>query len=138
MTRLPDAVREQVRLRAAARCEYCREPEALSSFGFHTDHIISQKHGGSDHLENLAWACPPCNILKGTDVASYDSETGNLTPLYNPRKDQWDDHFELDGDVFAGKTSIGRVTVRILDMNSPEKVETRRFLIQAGQWQLLR
>jgi len=134
VTRLPETTRQQVRVRSNGRCEYCREPHNLSSFGFHADHIISQKHGGTNDLENLAWACPPCNILKGTDVASYDAETGELTPLYNPRKDQWNDHFELVGDVITGRTSVGRVTVRILEMNDPEKVETRRFLIQAGEW----
>jgi hypothetical protein len=134
MTQLPGSVREQVRKRAQGRCEYCREPEHVSLHGFHVDHIISQKHDGSDDLENLAWACPACNITKGTDIASYDRATGTLVPYFNPRSHAWDDHFVFEDDVILGKTAIGRVTVRMLELNHPEKIETRRGLIRAGLW----
>ena len=60
-------------------------PENISTYGHHVDHIISLKHNGSSAPDNLAWACPQCNIMKGSDVASCDEQTGHLTPLYNPR-----------------------------------------------------
>ena len=134
MTSISEAVRQQVRRRAANLCEYCREPEDISLFGFHLDHILALQHGGSDDIENLAWACPTCNIVKGPNIASYDLETGKLLPLYNPRKDRWADHFETTDDQITGKTPVGRVTVKLLEFNNPEKVEARRNLIQAGQW----
>jgi hypothetical protein len=82
----------------------------------------------------LAWACFQCNVAKGSDVASYDAQTDELTPLYNPRTQEWDDHFELDGAEIVGKTPVGRVTVRLLQMNHPERIEIRYWLIEAGLW----
>lgn len=60
--------------------------------------------------------------------------TGELAPLYNPRLQHWDEHFELVGDEIIGKTPIGRITVRLLQMNHPEQVEARRLIIAAGLW----
>ena len=134
MSGVSPAVREQVRQRAGARCEYCRKPENAGMYPFHVEHIIALKHGGSSDLDNLAWSCFLCNVAKGSDVAAYDEDTGNLTPLYNPRTQTWDQHFEMDGSEIVGKTPVGRVTVRLLRMNRPEQVETRRPLIEVGLW----
>jgi hypothetical protein len=128
------AIREIVRERADRRCEYCRKPDGISVYPHHIEHIISRKHGGLSDLENLAWACFQCNVSKGTDVASYDSVTGELVPLYNPRLDTWDEHFQLVNDEIVGRTPIGRITVWLLQVNHPEQVETRRLLIAAGLW----
>ncbi len=95
MTFPSEDLRERVRQRAAARCEYCGKPELASAYPHHIEHIIARKHGGSSDQANLAWACFQCNVAKGTDIASYDTETGTLTPLYNPRTQSWSEHFEL-------------------------------------------
>ena len=130
MTRVSPSVREQVRQRAGERCEYCRKPEGFSAHGHHVDHIIAQKHGGTSEQENLAWACFQCNVNKGTDIASYDPESGALTSLYHPRTQRWADHFRMDGAVIIGITPVGRVTINILQMNHPEQLETRQLLIE--------
>ena len=44
-TYISAALRQQVLLRAGDRCEYCGI-SGLMTFGFHIDHIISEKHGG--------------------------------------------------------------------------------------------
>jgi hypothetical protein len=134
MTSTAATVREQVRQRADARCEYCRKPEAVSTYPHHVEHIIARKHGGSSDLENLAWACFQCNVSKGSDIASYDIETRELTPFFNPRQQDWYDHFDLVEAEIIGKTPVGRVTVRLLQMNHPEEIEVRRQLILAGWW----
>jgi len=134
MTSVPESIRAQVRQRAGARCEYCGMPENVSAYPHHIEHIIARKHGGTSDLDNLAWACFQCNVAKGSDIASYDEVTGALTPLYNPRLDSWEDHFEVIEDAIVGKTAIGRVTVKLLQMNHPEQVEKRRLLIAAGLW----
>ncbi|MAS32731.1 MAG: HNH endonuclease [Anaerolineaceae bacterium] len=128
------ADREAVGQRAVNRCEYCGLPEGMSKFAHHVDHIIAIKHRGTDEIDNLAWACFRCNVSKGTDIASYDPSTSELTPLYNPRSQKWDDHFTLNGAYIVGKTAIGRVTVMILDMNDPKRLRVRRSLINTGQW----
>ena len=126
--------RQAVRIRAIERCEYCCLPEAFSFHPFQVDHVVSVKHDGTDDINNLAWACPNCNNAKGSDLGSYDKETGILTPFYNPRTQIWDDHFELSEGLIIGKTPEGRVTVHILLMNHPERVEVRKILIESGLW----
>jgi hypothetical protein len=134
MSRASKTLRDQVRERAARRCEYCHKPEVDGAYAHQVEHIIAQKHDGATTLDNVAWACFQCNGNKGSDIASYDKETTELTRLYNPRIDSWDEHFMLDDLWVVGKTAIGRVTVRILQMNHPNRVETRAYLIEAGLW----
>jgi HNH endonuclease len=134
MSRIPAAIRRQVEERAKKRCEYCHMPDSVSSTGFQVDHIISQKQGGSSLLDNLAYACLKCNRMKGSDIAAYDEDTHELTPFYHPRRQLWDDHFQLQAGLMVGKTAIGRVTVRLFQMNHPRQVETRNELIKAGLW----
>lgn len=134
MTRLSRSKRNQIRQRANNRCEYCCLPETFSFQPFQVDHILAVKHGGSDELDNTTWGCADCNNAKGSDIASYDQETGALTPFYNPRSQKWDEHFEIRDGVIVGKTPVGRVTVRLLQMNRIEQVEVRRLLIENGLW----
>lgn len=130
----PVALREAIRQRADYRCEYCYLPEGYSAREHQPDHIIPEKHDGQTTLENLAWACFQCNNRKSSEVAAYDKETGELTPFFNPRTQNWDDHFVLTGTLIVGKTAIGRVTVWIMSMNRPDRLETRRMLIEADLW----
>ena len=81
-------LRQRVRRRAKYQCEYCHLREAaLADITFHVEHIVALKHGGTDDPENLALACDRCNLHKGTNLAGMDSVTGQLTPLFNPRRD---------------------------------------------------
>lgn len=134
MTTISAAVREQVRQRANRRCEYCRLPEDFGFYSHQVDHIIALKHRGSSSPDNLAYACFNCNNAKGSDIASYDESTNQLTPLYNPRQQAWSDHFELNEAAIVGKTAVGRVTIFLLQMNDDEQVETRQAVIDAGLW----
>ncbi|MBZ0320837.1 MAG: HNH endonuclease [Anaerolineae bacterium] len=134
MTTISAAIREQVRQRASRRCEYCRKPESIDIYSPQVDHIIPQRHEGSSELDNLAWACFRCNNKKGSEISGYDKPTGELTPLFNPRTQAWDEHFEMVEAVLIGKTAIGRVTIWLLEMNHPKQIESRRSLIEAGAW----
>lgn len=127
--------REFVRLRAGGICEYCRLPESCDPFqSFHLEHVIARQHGGDDGLENLCWSCSRCNYRKGTNLATIDSESGRLTPLFNPRTQKWVDHYALNGPVIVGLTETGRATVKLLDMNASHRVKLRRELIDAGTY----
>jgi hypothetical protein len=48
-----------------------------------------------------------------------------MVPLFHPRVDRWEDHFETRGGQVCGKTQVGRATVRLLNMNAPRRVELR-------------
>lgn len=84
---------DEVRRLAANRCEYCRVPDAVVKLRHVLDHVIARQHGGQTILENLALCCGRCNQSKGPNIAGLDPLTGNLTQLYNPRRDRWADHF---------------------------------------------
>lgn len=135
MSRLSEEIRQQVRLRAKNRCEYCGKPDGYSVHKHQVDHIISQKHKGSDDLDNLALACFRCNVSKGTDVGAYDSETAQLVPFYNPRAQSWKEHFKLlENEEITGLSPSGRITVAVFQFNHPDQLESRRYLIEANLW----
>jgi hypothetical protein len=125
------ATRRTVRDRAGGCCEYCRLPENDMTPTFHVDHVLPIKHGGTDALDNLCLACMKCNAHKGHDLSGLDPMTGNLTRLFNPCLQLWDDHFLIQDDVkIIGKTPEGRVTVQLLQMNSEERIQTRQILVE--------
>ena len=129
-TYISAALRQLVINRADQQCEYCLISEMDSFARFEIDHIIAEKHGGSSEAHNLAYACPVCNKFKGTDVASYDLTTGELTPLFNPRIASWLDHFSLlEQGNLEGRTPVGRVTIRLLQLNRAERIKERQLLI---------
>lgn len=134
MSYLPAALRQQVRARARNRCEYCMLAEEDAYFPHEPDHIIAEKHGGTSALENLALACFDCNRFKGSNIASLDPESSELTPLFNPRTQKWNDHFEIRGGQIMPFTAIGRVTERILRLNLPARVEVREMLAEMGDY----
>ena len=76
-------LRQAVRARAAYQCEYCRVPQELSELRFHVEHIIPRQHGGDDEADNLALACPDCNLRKGPNLTGIDPETGEVVRLYH-------------------------------------------------------
>lgn len=126
------AIRKLVASRADFRCEYCKKPEIIANFPFHIEHIISRQHGGSDNLDNLAFACSWCNWKKGPNIATVLHEKGNLLPLFNPRTETWDDHFKIEEGAITGKTDIAKGTIQLLKMNTVELMLERKELIEAG------
>ena len=119
-------VRRQVRERAQNLCEYCRLHQDDSPLAaLHVEHIIPKVHGGTDDIENLALACIDCNLHKGTNLTGIDPRTSRLTELFHPRRQHWDEHFELQGVYLVAKTAIGRTTIRVLDMNSDDQIALR-------------
>ena len=115
------SLRDQVRQRAKSRCEYCQLPQTCTVLPHEIDHILAQKHRGQTSLENLCLACAQCNASKGSNIASYDPVTRELTSLFNPRTHIWTEHFHW---------------ISVLNINSPERVEHRRLLIAAGLFPL--
>jgi hypothetical protein len=118
--------------RAAHRCEYCQAPELVFNFPFEVEHIIPLYRGGADAEFNLALACRSCNLHKGTRISAIEPESDTEVRLFHPRQDQWDEHFQVDSDsgTLAGKTSIGRVTIACLEMNSQAQVTARQLWIR--------
>lgn len=123
---------------ARHRCEYCRAPEAIFNAPFEVEHVCPVSRGGKSVLENLALACRHCNLWKSNILRVDDwpdSATAGIpgdVSLFNPRKDQWADHFEVVGHAIVGKTSSGRFTVLLLRMNAPRTIEARKHWAAIG------
>ncbi len=132
---IPEKIRQQVIDRARNRCEYCLMPEQFSATFFHIDHVRSLKHSGNSSPDNLAYTCPHCNQHKGSDVGTFIDDTGEtLIRFFNPRRDNWTDHFQIIAGEIMARTAIGNATVTILNMNQPERLILRRELMQIGQY----
>lgn len=132
--------KQAVRERARYLCEYCHSSERLSASRFTVDHVKPRSLGGSDQLENLALACRRCNERLYNFVASVDPESQEIVPIFNPRLQEWDEHFVWvnQGVSIAGITPVGRATCIRLDLNDDRYPEedsiraTRRLWIRTG------
>lgn len=131
-TYVPAELRRLVYQRAGYRCEYCLIPESVTFASHEIDHITAEKHGGLTEGENLALACAVCNGNKGSDLTSIDPLTGQIIPLFHPRRDRWADHFRMVAGRIEPFTPVGRVTVRLLQLNHPDRVKERILLQEAG------
>jgi 5-methylcytosine-specific restriction endonuclease McrA len=111
------AVRQFVRDRAENRCEYCRiQQNDRLVVQYQVEHVMPRQHGGSDDESNLALACSVCNLNKGPNLTGIDPETASVQPLFNPRTQNWSDHFHIQNAQIVGRTPIGRATVRLFKM----------------------
>lgn len=68
----------------------------LSFFAHEIDHVIPEKHAG------------------------------NFSFLFNPRKHNWSEHFQLDKFQIIGLTPEGRTTVKLLQFNTAERLVERK------------
>lgn len=119
--------------RANFYCEYCKLPQLYAGFSFEIDHILPLKHGGETTEENLALACPICNGNKGSDVGTILSESPErVTRFFNPRTQDWNEHFIMDEGEIIGLTPEGKATVRIFGMNNEQDKMYRKILISLG------
>jgi hypothetical protein len=124
-----ESLRALVALRAENRCEYCHIRQVDLEYTFHLDHIISLKHGGSTIELNLALACPDCNYNKGANIGTFlFPPDRRFTPLFHPRIDRWEEHFEIIEGLISPLTPVGEATARILMFNTPERIILRREL----------
>src|SRR5712671_2413710 len=123
---MDERTRLLVRQRAGNRCEYCGLAAAQSPVAkLQIEHIVPRKHGGTDNERNLALACIDCNLHKGANLAGIDPETGRIVELFNPRTQSWADHFGWEAASVVGRTAVGRTTIRVLEMNSENRVRSR-------------
>jgi hypothetical protein len=112
--------------RADHRCEYCRMHQSLQGATFHIEHIIPSVRGGPSTPDNLALACPGCNLHKSDRVQATDPDSGQSVPLFNPRTQSWSNHFSWDGYHISGRTPVGRATALVLELNHPRRILIRK------------
>jgi HNH endonuclease len=130
MPKIPIALQKIIVERANGYCEYCQLPAAFSASSFNFEHIIPISMQGLTNLSNLAYSCGGCNAHKKDKIEALDPLTRQLTPLFNPRINNWSKHFEWsDDDLYViGITPIGRATVNRLKINREGSINLRRLL----------
>jgi len=124
--------RDLVRFRAGERCEYCRLHQQHSGLVHHIEHIVAKQHGGSDDPSNVALSRHRCNLHKGPNLTGVDPGTGQVAPLFHPRRDRWAEHFIFEGVRIEGISATGRATVRVLAMNDARRLEMRQEVLKHG------
>lgn len=129
---IPDKIREIVKERAFYLCEYCLLHESQSFVGFEIDHIISIKHGGSNEASNLAYTCQYCNQFKGADIGTILLPDEEYIRFYNPRKDKWKNHFDLEGSLIIAKTPQAEATIKMLKLNQPDRLIERQIWLDSN------
>ena len=122
---MPATLRRLARDRAGDRCEYCHLAQSQSVLPFHVEHIIPRQHGGATSGDNLALACPHCNLHKGPNLTGIDPDSGKVCRLFHPRRDDWSEHFQRADARLTPLTAIGRTTVWVLDCNAEEQLRLR-------------
>ncbi len=134
MTYIPAEMRALVLARAYDSCEYCLVHADYAVFVHEIDHVMAEKHGGITVAENLAYACAQCNRFKGSDIATLDPHTGQLAPLFHPRRQRWLEHFYLDGPLIVPRTPTGRATERLLQLNQVDRILLRKELLSMQRY----
>lgn len=129
---IPIALRRIVWERAGFCCEYCQMSQDYDPATFEIVHVVPEKMDGQTVEQNLCLACFKCNNHKGPNIAAIDPETGEKAFLFDPRIDQWIEHFEWDGPMLVGTTAKGRATVALLQVNTGHRLSHRRQLITEG------
>ena len=119
MAHIPAPLRRLVIQRAANRCEYCGLAQVSQIATFHIDHVVPVVAGGETSESNLALACVSCSLRKAARLTALDPETGQVAPIFNPRTNEWHDHFQWQGVSVVGSTAVGRATIEALALNRP-------------------
>jgi 5-methylcytosine-specific restriction endonuclease McrA len=134
VSQISSEIRDRVRSDANNQCGYCLSQQKYVLGILEIDHIIPKAAGGSDDEENLWLACRLCNSYKGTQTQAEDPITRLTVKLFNPRLQQWNQHFSWTngGILIEGKTDVGRTTVNALQLNNSYAVTVRQAWISAG------
>ena len=61
------------------------------------------------------------------------SASGELVPLFHPRRDEWNRHFRWQGVHIEGMTPVGRAAVHVLALNHARRLELRTKLMMSGE-----
>ncbi len=99
---------------------------------FEVEHIIPSSRQGENDATNLALACRSCNLRKGNRISGILPNSTVEVYLFHPRKNSWTEHFqiEIESAKILGITSVGKVTVDCLEMNSSTQVAARKLWIR--------
>jgi hypothetical protein len=102
---------------------------------FSVEHVTPRSRDGEFSWDNLALACQGCKNHKYLRTEARDPVSGNIVPLFHPRRHQWRDHFAWNADatLIIGLSPTGRATVASLQLNREGLVNLRKILVGANE-----
>ena len=100
--------------------------QSLQGATFHVEHVFPSALGGLTVMENLAWACPGCNLKKSDRTQIIDPLTIENVRMFNPRRDNWYDHFAWDGFRIVALSPTGRALVEAFELNHLRRQRIRQ------------
>ncbi|BAY83845.1 HNH endonuclease [Calothrix parasitica NIES-267] len=127
-TYIPETLKNKILNNDKRRCCYCLTSEVNSGIPMSYDHIKPISKGGKTNFNNLCLACRSCNEFKSDITEAVDPSTGEIVPIFNPRRQSWFDNFQWspDSTKVEGLTAIGRATIVTLRINNPVIIVARR------------
>lgn len=130
---IPAKLRNAVQARDDRACRYCRLTQVGQGATFHIDHVLPRSKRGQTVLDNLVLQCPHCSLRKSNKTEAADPVTGQTCELFNPVRQDWDEHFELRPDgTIVGLSTSGRATVEALHMNAVLPRTARAYQLTLG------
>ncbi len=119
-----ERLRQSIRALYGFSCGYCGVTEAESGSQLEIDHFLPESHGGQDVLDNLVYACPTCNRLKG-DYWPASGASPDLM-LLHPQRDDTSAHVSsLPDGRLIGLTKRGWFHIQRLRLNRAQLIELR-------------
>lgn len=112
------------------KCVYCRVPDSMKGYdAFGVDHYRPKSVFGSlvKEYSNLFYACNTCNRLKGDYWPPRGKGATHFIP--NPCDHEMFKHLRFRGAAVESRTTAGRVTEELLDLNDPEVAAYRNLII---------
>ena len=132
MGKISEKLKAKIRRQAKNRCGYCLLPQSLNPNLLEIEHLLPTAKGGTETEENLWLACRLCNGYKGVQTEAIDDEINKTISLFNPRTQNWNEHFEWNDEKIVGKTACGRATVQALKLNNEIILPVRKKWILVG------
>ena len=132
MSKIAEKLKRKIRRQAKNRCGYCFLPQSLNPSLLEIEHILPTAKGGTDDEKNLWLSCRLCNGYKGVQTEAVDPKTGKTVLLFNPRTQNWNEHFKWKVEKIVGKTTCGRATIQALKLNNEIILPVRKKWITAG------
>lgn len=129
-------IRAMVRERFQLACGYCSVSEIEAGSELEIDHFQPVKHGGSDAIDNLVYACSACNRNKAAYWPRPDSPPH--MHLLHPLHDDVNQHMALlQNGRFVGLTPRGWFHIEWLNLNRPQLIWLRQKRVHTQNTQKL-
>lgn len=114
------------------KCIYCRMPDSMKDYeGYGVEHYRPKSRFPAlvTSYSNLFYCCNPCNRRKGEYWPSRARAKTHFIP--NPCDHEMFNHLRFDGAVVETKSDAGEVARDLLDLNDPEAISYRTFILDA-------